>query len=140
MYKRNRVLILLLPLLCLGAGRLEDPSEEEESGGKITVYSNSGRGLASTASSVMPQANFNKYPSYYSGDGSMQMPGRNPSSDYNVDKDAAKNDSAVTPEVAHRFGVQEISVIVTENGFIPSKIYVRNNIPVRIFAGGMGSN
>ncbi len=42
-------------------------------------------------------------------------------------------EGTVTPEEVFKHGVQEISVIATDTGFHPSKIYVRKNIPVHLF-------
>ncbi len=42
-------------------------------------------------------------------------------------------EDTVTPEEVYKHGVQEISVIASDTGFLPSKIYVRKNIPVHIF-------
>ncbi|MCO5144264.1 MAG: cupredoxin domain-containing protein, partial [Oligoflexia bacterium] len=42
-------------------------------------------------------------------------------------------DEAVKPEEVYKHGVQELSIILTETGFLPNKIYVRKNIPVRLF-------
>lgn len=42
-------------------------------------------------------------------------------------------EDTVTPEEVYKHGVQEISVIATDTGFHPSKIYVRKNIPVHMF-------
>jgi len=42
-------------------------------------------------------------------------------------------DSSVTPEEVFKHGVQEISVIATDTGYHPARIYVRRNIPVHLF-------
>jgi hypothetical protein len=42
-------------------------------------------------------------------------------------------EDAVRPEEVYKHGVQEISVIATDTGFHPSRIYVRRNIPVHLF-------
>lgn len=41
--------------------------------------------------------------------------------------------SEVIPSQAERYGVQEFSIIATENGFYPSKVIVRRNIPVNLY-------
>lgn len=42
-------------------------------------------------------------------------------------------EDTVSPEEVYKHGVQEISVIATDTGFHPSKVYVRKNIPVHLF-------
>jgi heme/copper-type cytochrome/quinol oxidase subunit 2 len=42
-------------------------------------------------------------------------------------------EEAVKPEEVYKHGVQEISVIATDTGFHPARIYVRRNIPVHLF-------
>ena len=42
-------------------------------------------------------------------------------------------EDAVKPEEVYKHGVQEISVIATDTGFHPTRIYVRKNIPVHLF-------
>jgi heme/copper-type cytochrome/quinol oxidase subunit 2 len=42
-------------------------------------------------------------------------------------------ENSVTPEEVYKHGVQEISVIATDTGFHPARIYVRRNIPVHLF-------
>ncbi len=42
-------------------------------------------------------------------------------------------EETVTPEEIYKHGVQEISVIATDTGFHPARIYVRRNIPVHLF-------
>lgn len=42
-------------------------------------------------------------------------------------------EGTVTPEEVYKHGVQEVSVIATDTGFHPSKVYVRKNIPVHLF-------
>jgi hypothetical protein len=43
------------------------------------------------------------------------------------------NEEGVTPEEVYKHGVQEVSVIATDTGFQPARIYVRRNIPVHLF-------
>ena len=45
----------------------------------------------------------------------------------------ALSEDTVRPEEVFKHGVQEISVIATDTGFHPSKVYVRKNIPVHLF-------
>jgi|GEM_PF-5138426 len=45
----------------------------------------------------------------------------------------ALREDTVTPEEVYKHGVQEVSVIASDTGFLPSKIYVRKNIPVHLF-------
>lgn len=42
-------------------------------------------------------------------------------------------EESVKPEEVYKHGVQEISVIATDTGFHPARIYVRRNIPVHLF-------
>ncbi|MGZ3658187.1 MAG: cupredoxin domain-containing protein [Bdellovibrionota bacterium] len=42
-------------------------------------------------------------------------------------------EETVTPEEVYKHGVQEVSVIATDTGFHPARIYVRRNIPVHLF-------
>jgi hypothetical protein len=42
-------------------------------------------------------------------------------------------EESVTPEEVYKHGVQEVSLIATDTGFHPSRIYVRRNIPVHLF-------
>jgi len=42
-------------------------------------------------------------------------------------------EDTVTPEEVYKHGVQEVSIIATDTGFHPSKLYVRKNIPVHLF-------
>ncbi len=42
-------------------------------------------------------------------------------------------DSSVKPEEVFKNGVQELSLIVTDTGYLPSRLIVRRNIPVRLF-------
>ncbi|HEY8278981.1 MAG TPA: cupredoxin domain-containing protein [Bdellovibrionota bacterium] len=42
-------------------------------------------------------------------------------------------EDSVKPEEVYKHGVQEISVIATDTGFHPARIYVRKNIPVHLF-------
>lgn len=42
-------------------------------------------------------------------------------------------EEAVKPEEVYKHGVQELSVIATDTGFQPARIYVRRNIPVHLF-------
>jgi plastocyanin domain-containing protein len=42
-------------------------------------------------------------------------------------------EDSVSPEEVYKHGVQEISVIATDAGFHPARIYVRRNIPVHLF-------
>lgn len=42
-------------------------------------------------------------------------------------------EDAVKPEEVFKNGVQEIALIATETGYLPSRVMVRKNIPVRLF-------
>jgi plastocyanin domain-containing protein len=42
-------------------------------------------------------------------------------------------EESVRPEEVFKNGVQEFSLVATDTGFLPSKILVRKNIPVRLF-------
>jgi plastocyanin domain-containing protein len=42
-------------------------------------------------------------------------------------------EESVKPEEVFKNGVQEVSVIATDTGYLPSRIIVRKNIPVRLF-------
>jgi len=42
-------------------------------------------------------------------------------------------EDAVKPEEVYKNGVQEFSIIATDTGYLPSRLIVRRNIPVRIF-------
>lgn len=42
-------------------------------------------------------------------------------------------EASVRPEEVYKHGVQEVSVIATDTGFHPARIYVRKNIPVHLF-------
>jgi len=42
-------------------------------------------------------------------------------------------EEAVAPEEVYKHGVQEISLIATDTGYHPPRIYVRKNIPVHLF-------
>lgn len=42
-------------------------------------------------------------------------------------------EDAVSPEEVYKHGVQELSVIATDTGFHPARLYVRRNIPVHLF-------
>jgi hypothetical protein len=43
------------------------------------------------------------------------------------------SEESVKPEEVYKHGVQEISVIATDTGYHPARIYVRRNIPVHLF-------
>lgn len=77
--------------------------------------------LATTATAAAPGASpYAKIPkkkSVYTENGSVQQ----------------VREDTVTPEEVYKHGVQEISVIATDTGFHPSKVYVRKNIPVHLF-------
>ncbi len=42
-------------------------------------------------------------------------------------------DESVKPEEAFKHGTQEVAIVATDTGYLPSRIYVRRNIPVRLF-------
>lgn len=42
-------------------------------------------------------------------------------------------EEAVKPEEVYKHGVQEFSVIATDTGYLPAKIFVRRNIPVKFY-------
>jgi heme/copper-type cytochrome/quinol oxidase subunit 2 len=42
-------------------------------------------------------------------------------------------DEAVRPEEVFKNGVQEVALVATDTGYLPSRIIVRRNIPVRLF-------
>jgi plastocyanin domain-containing protein len=42
-------------------------------------------------------------------------------------------DKSVRPEEVYKNGVQEISLIATDTGYLPSRLIVRANIPVRLY-------
>ena len=42
-------------------------------------------------------------------------------------------EDTVTPEEVYKHGVQEVSLIATDTGYHPARIYVRKNIPVHLF-------
>lgn len=42
-------------------------------------------------------------------------------------------EDAVKPEEVYKHGVQEVSLIATDTGYHPARIYVRRNIPVHLF-------
>lgn len=42
-------------------------------------------------------------------------------------------EKSVRPEEVSKYGVQEVALIATETGYLPSRIIVRNNIPVHLF-------
>lgn len=42
-------------------------------------------------------------------------------------------EQGVSPEEVYKHGVQELSVIATDTGFHPARLYVRRNIPVHLF-------
>lgn len=53
---------------------------------------------------------------------------------YGSNQDAqVVRDSSVSPESVYKYGVQEVSLIATDTGYIPKRIYVRKNIPVHLF-------
>ncbi len=39
----------------------------------------------------------------------------------------------ISPQQAHKYGVQEFSIIATKNGYFPKNIIVRRNIPVNLY-------
>lgn len=43
------------------------------------------------------------------------------------------SEESVRPEEVYKHGVQEVSVIATDTGYHPTRIYVRRNIPVHLF-------
>ena len=73
--------------------------------------------LSGAAPGTSPYAKIPKKKSVYTENGSVQ----------------AVREDTVTPEEVYKHGVQEISVIATDTGFHPSKVYVRKNIPVHLF-------
>lgn len=54
-------------------------------------------------------------------------------------KEHVRAGKEVLPEQAERYGVQEFSIIATENGFFPNKIIVRRNIPVNLYLTSVNS-
>lgn len=42
-------------------------------------------------------------------------------------------EETVRPEEVYKHGVQEVSLIATDTGYHPARIYVRRNIPVHLF-------
>lgn len=73
--------------------------------------------LSGAAPGTSPYAKIPKKKSVYTENGSVQ----------------AVREDTVTPEEVYKHGVQEVSVIATDTGFHPSKVYVRKNIPVHLF-------
>ncbi len=73
--------------------------------------------LAGAAPDTSPYARIPKKKSLYAPNGSVQQ----------------IREEAVSPEEVYKHGVQEVSVIATDTGFHPQKIYVRKNIPVHLF-------
>lgn len=53
---------------------------------------------------------------------------------YGSNQDATDiREDSVKPEEVYKNGVQEFSLIATDTGYLPSRVIVRRNIPVRIF-------
>lgn len=50
----------------------------------------------------------------------------------NQDVQSVREES-VKPEEVYKHGVQEVSIIATDTGYLPSKVFVRRNIPVKLF-------
>lgn len=73
--------------------------------------------LSGAAPGTSPYAKIPKKKSVYTENGSVQ----------------AVREDTVTHEEVYKHGVQEVSVIATDTGFHPSKVYVRKNIPVHLF-------
>lgn len=73
--------------------------------------------LSGAAPGTSPYAKIPKKKSVYTENGSVQ----------------AVREDTVTPEEVYKHGVQEVSVIATDTGFHPAKVYVRKNIPVHLF-------
>jgi plastocyanin domain-containing protein len=42
-------------------------------------------------------------------------------------------EESVKPEEVYKHGVQEVALILTDTGYLPAKIFVRRNIPVKLF-------
>jgi plastocyanin domain-containing protein len=42
-------------------------------------------------------------------------------------------EESVKPEEVFKHGVQEVGIIATDTGYLPAKIFVRRNIPVKLF-------
>jgi plastocyanin domain-containing protein len=42
-------------------------------------------------------------------------------------------EESVRPEEVYKNGVQEIALLATDSGYLPSRLIVRRNIPVRLF-------
>lgn len=42
-------------------------------------------------------------------------------------------DESVKPAEVFKHGVQEVSLIATDTGYLPSRVFVRRNIPVKLF-------
>ena len=42
-------------------------------------------------------------------------------------------EDSVKPSEVYKHGVQEVAVIATDTGYLPSKIFLRRNIPVKLF-------
>lgn len=42
-------------------------------------------------------------------------------------------EESVKPEEVFKHGVQEISLILTDTGYLPAKVFVRRNIPVKLY-------
>lgn len=49
-------------------------------------------------------------------------------------------ESAVKPEEVFKNGVQEVSLIATDTGYLPARIMVRKDIPVRLFITSASSS
>lgn len=42
-------------------------------------------------------------------------------------------EESVKPEEVFKHGVQEFAIVATDTGYLPSKIFVRRNIPVKLY-------
>lgn len=49
-------------------------------------------------------------------------------------------DDSVKPDEVFKNGVQEFAIIATDTGFLPSRLIVRRNIPVRLFVTSGSAN
>lgn len=130
---RIRWTIYLLPacLILMGMGRLEEPqyymdSYNKPSDGQALTYRDPryGRDIASASE---PSANSTV--AYNSQQGDLH---RFQSTRQGVKSNYSQVDN-ISPQQAHKYGVQEFSIIATKRGYYPKSIIVRRNIPVNIY-------
>lgn len=132
MHKTSRTgwTMVLLPavLVLLGMGRLEEPqyymdSNQRPSDHQDLQYSNQYR---APSSARRPSANTTM--AYNSAVG--QSPYQSTQQRKIESYESVEN---ISPQQAHKYGVQEFSIIATKQGYFPRNIIVRRNIPVNLY-------